>query len=250
MRDLPINYRAPNAEVMTIRHDTNTSTVSSMLTTDVRGSVHTLISDDGRAYGGFGYTDFGITERQGWGGEEVDIAYVGGRWDQDTGLYYQNARFYNPVDARFLQVDVARNGEDLRATLSLYGYTEGDPMNKVDPTGYRSARIRFARRGNQTTYLSRVLRVNASWAISQRNRHIRNAVRSGLLTPRTIPARAMTQHTAWFYNMMQARGPWDLKLAAPSRFRSIEDARAGRVRITFRGRGIAPKILGIYTMDL
>ena len=66
------------------------------------------------------------------------IAYTGGVWDEITGLHYLNARFYNPIDARFLTMDVARNGGDLRATLSLYGYCEGDPINKVDPSGYAS----------------------------------------------------------------------------------------------------------------
>ena len=31
----------------------------------------------------------------------------------------------------------------MRATLSLYGYTEGDPINKVDPTGYASRWVRI-----------------------------------------------------------------------------------------------------------
>jgi len=40
-------------------------------------------------------------------------------------------------------MDVARNDGDLRAILSLYGYVEGDPINKVDPTGYSSRRRIF-----------------------------------------------------------------------------------------------------------
>jgi RHS repeat-associated protein len=44
-------------------------------------------------------------------------------------------RFYNPLDGRFLTMDTARNGGDLRATLSLYGYCEGDPINRTDTTG-------------------------------------------------------------------------------------------------------------------
>ncbi|MCL2606274.1 MAG: polymorphic toxin-type HINT domain-containing protein, partial [Coriobacteriia bacterium] len=42
----------------------------------------------------------------------------------------------NPADAIFLTMDTERNGGDLRATLSLYGYTEGDPINKIDPSGH------------------------------------------------------------------------------------------------------------------
>jgi len=56
--------------------------------------------------------------------------------------------YYNPVDAVFLTMDTARNGGDLRATLSLYGYTEGDPINKIDPTGHFSIRAAITNRVN------------------------------------------------------------------------------------------------------
>ena len=134
-------YRAPNSDIMAIRHDTNFTTVSSTITTDIRGSTLSIFDDSRGLRGGFRYSDFGITQRVGWCDQNIDVAYTGGIWDEATGLYYLNARFYNPVDARFLQIDVARNGGDLRATLSLYGYTEDDTINKVDPTGYASRRV-------------------------------------------------------------------------------------------------------------
>ncbi|MCL2606721.1 MAG: RHS repeat-associated core domain-containing protein [Coriobacteriia bacterium] len=70
----------------------------------------------------------------------TQCTYTGGIWDACTGLYYLNARYYNPVDARFLTLDTARNGGDIRATLSLYGYCEGDPINATDPSGFSSTK--------------------------------------------------------------------------------------------------------------
>jgi len=117
-------------------HYRNDGNPVSNFTTDIRQSTTTVLDSNANFLTGFRYTDFGETTRLANTYELIEIAYTGGVWDESTGLYYLNARFYNPVDARFLTMDVARSGGDLRATLSLYGYTEGDPINKVDPSGY------------------------------------------------------------------------------------------------------------------
>ena len=44
------------------------------------------------------YTDFGETMIQGYGQAKNEVCYTGGIYDQSTGLYYLNARYYNPVN--------------------------------------------------------------------------------------------------------------------------------------------------------
>ena len=51
------------------------------------------------------YTDFGETMIQGYDQAKNEICYAGGIYDQSTGLYYLNARYYNPEDGRFLTED-------------------------------------------------------------------------------------------------------------------------------------------------
>ena len=138
----PINLhlKDPAGAVIGFAHFRNGGNPTSNVTQDIRQSTSTVLDANFDFLTGFRYTDFGITTRLQDTYELIEIAYTGGIWDESTGLYYLNARFYNPVDARFMQIDVARNGGDLRATLSLYGYCEGDPINKVDPSGYASWR--------------------------------------------------------------------------------------------------------------
>jgi RHS repeat-associated protein len=57
--------------------------------------------------------------------------YAGDRYDNETGLYYVNARYYNPNLGRFLQTDPI----GLSGGTNLYAYVGNDPMDMVDPTG-------------------------------------------------------------------------------------------------------------------
>ena len=83
----------------------------------------------------YNYSDFGQTTRT--GDQEVlsEVAYIGGIHDTSTELYYLNARHYDPASARFTARDSARNGGGVNAGFSLYGYCEGNPIGKTDPTG-------------------------------------------------------------------------------------------------------------------
>ena len=57
-------------------------------------------------------------------------------YDKETGLYYYNARFYDPEDGRFLTQDTYR-GENMEPdTLHLYAYCANNPVNYVDPSGH------------------------------------------------------------------------------------------------------------------
>jgi RHS repeat-associated protein len=56
-----------------------------------------------------------------WRGKRQDI----------SGFYYLGARYYEPTSGRFLSPDPFGHG----ASMSLYDYAGGDPVNFVDPTG-------------------------------------------------------------------------------------------------------------------
>jgi len=161
-----INFHlnTPDGSLVSKIHYRNAGNPFSNLTTDIRRSVHTVLDAQGNFSTGFRYTDFGETTRLVDTYELHEIAYTGGIWDESTGLYYLNARFYNPVDAVFLTMDIARNGGDLRATLSLYGYTEGDPINKIDPTGHFSIRAAITNRVNAVAQRARAAALAAQRA--------------------------------------------------------------------------------------
>ena len=49
-----------------------------------------------------------------------EIAYTGGIYDESTSLYYLNARYYNPEDARFITQDTYRGQSDESKLVYIY----------------------------------------------------------------------------------------------------------------------------------
>ena len=64
------------------------------------------------------------------------IRFKGYYYDEDTGLYYLNARYYNPEWRRFISPDNAAylDTESVNG-LNLYAYCYNDPVNYADPSG-------------------------------------------------------------------------------------------------------------------
>ena len=55
--------------------------------------------------------------------------------DEDTGLYYFNARWYDQEVGRFITEDSYHGELNNPQTLNLYVYVAQNPMRYVDPTG-------------------------------------------------------------------------------------------------------------------
>lgn len=65
------------------------------------------------------------------------IRYRGYYYDQDTGLYYLNSRYYNPQWRRFISPDSTEYIDSENPNeLNLYAYCYNDPVNYADPSGH------------------------------------------------------------------------------------------------------------------
>ena len=103
---------------------------------DIQGSTTSLVKEDGSVDATYQYTDFGETTIHGDDQAKNEVCYTGGIYDQSTGLYYLNARYYDPEDGRFMTEDSYRGEIMNPETGHLYVYCANNPVNYVDPSGH------------------------------------------------------------------------------------------------------------------
>src|SRR5437773_799073 len=64
---------------------------------------------------------------------------AGREYDQETGLYFYRARYYDPKVGRFLSEDPAHAVDG----LNFYGYVRNRPVNRIDPMGLQSLPVKM-----------------------------------------------------------------------------------------------------------
>lgn len=74
--------------------------------------------------------------------EKTHHRFTGKYLDDDTGLYYYGARYYDPALGRFISPDPLYVGDPERCTsnptsCNLFAYANNNPMAFVDPTGLK-----------------------------------------------------------------------------------------------------------------
>lgn len=61
--------------------------------------------------------------------------YRGYMYDAETGLYYLNSRYYDPITSRFVNADaLVTTGQGFDGN-NMFAYCENNPVNRFDPTG-------------------------------------------------------------------------------------------------------------------
>ncbi len=92
-------------------------------------SVTSLSSASGSIVDSNSYTAFGTPTTS--GNVANQMLFAGMVFDKTTGLYYDNARYYDPGLGRFISEDPS----GFQGGINLYDYTENQPATMVDPTG-------------------------------------------------------------------------------------------------------------------
>ncbi len=103
---------------------------------DIQGSTSVITDDEGDYIESYEYTDLGETKKYGNTDFYNEICYTSGVYDETTGLYYLNARYYDPKDGVFLSQDTYRGDEKAYGSWNLYAYCAGNPIKYVDPSGH------------------------------------------------------------------------------------------------------------------
>jgi RHS repeat-associated protein len=96
---------------------------------DQLGSTRALIDNTGAVVATYDYDAYGnVTNRSGQA--TTPLRFAGQYGDDESGLYYLRARYYDPATAQFLSRD-----PDAITTRQSYVYSADSPTNATDPSG-------------------------------------------------------------------------------------------------------------------
>jgi RHS repeat-associated protein len=102
---------------------------SKSLLTDALGSVIAQADDAQNTQNFYGYSPYG--ESQVLGTDDGNSLQYAGRENDQTGLYYYRARYYDPVLKRF----IAEDPIGIAGGIHPYAYVRNNPISGIDPQG-------------------------------------------------------------------------------------------------------------------
>lgn len=104
---------------------------------NAHGDVTSLINPNGIVAATYDYDAFGNVISK-TGNANNSILFAGYQHDDESGLYYLNARYYDSVTSRFITEDTYTGEKNDPLTLNLYTYCLNNPIVYLDPSGHEA----------------------------------------------------------------------------------------------------------------
>ena len=98
---------------------------------DHLGTPQMVVAENGGVVWKAQYQVFGKAEIDGGSTLTNNLRFPGQYFDEETGLHYNWNRYYDPESGRYSQTDPI----GLRGGINLYGYTQNNSLNFIDPEG-------------------------------------------------------------------------------------------------------------------
>ncbi|PTM59264.1 DNRLRE domain-containing protein [Desmospora activa] len=124
--------------------------------TNNRGDVTAITNSTGAEVATYEYDAFGKLLKE-TGTVENPYRYAGYRYDEVTGLYYLQSRYYNPDTGRFLTRDLFEGFEDEPLSLNKYAYANNNPVKYIDPNGMAKCSYKYVTTLKGSTKVQKML---------------------------------------------------------------------------------------------
>jgi RHS repeat-associated protein len=233
---------------------------------NLQGDVVKLINASGTTIANYAYSAYGeiisITDANGTAitssthvANINPLRYRGYYYDTETGFYYLQSRYYDPVIGRFINADsYASTGQGVLGT-NMFAYCGNNPVNMSDPSG----NIYYK---NTDAYKWMQADIDAGGGIRDVSAAVDAALEKEAEAARML-AKAMELQAAlsgefftpgttalpyWtFYWTVKKNGPWDIKEEIPWKT-TIGTRWPGKgTIIMYHGMLMTPEDLGNYT---
>jgi len=111
---------------------------------NLQGDVVAVLDTNGIIVAEYSYDAWGrVTSAEGPMAGINPIRYRGYYYDNETGYYYCQSRYYNPQWCRWISADVLMDTADGIMGTNMYAYCLNDPVNLCDSTGMYTATAVF-----------------------------------------------------------------------------------------------------------
>ncbi len=104
---------------------------------DHLGSLNVLTNSSGTEVQRLTYLPFGETHTNAGSVDFYQYRFTDQEQDPETGLYFYQARYYNPVLGRFISPDPLVPEPGNPQSLNRYSYVANNPVTLVDPSGHQ-----------------------------------------------------------------------------------------------------------------
>ncbi len=111
------------------------SPVTSHLLYDGHGSTRLLNGRGATVASRYDYDAYGVSLGTLPSAAATSMLYAGEQWDTNAQQYYLRARYYDPSNGRFNQLDPLTGNNFDPQSLHKYAYTHGNPVDGMDPSG-------------------------------------------------------------------------------------------------------------------
>ncbi len=141
--DYSIDFRYDeNGKLYGMRYNAGSIELDFYYVYNLQGDVIAILDDTGEIAAEYTYDAWGniLSKVDLYTGpvnvaDENPFRYRGYYYDNESGLYYCNSRYYDPSAARFVNADgYVSTGQDI-AGYNMFLYCGNNPVNRIDPTG-------------------------------------------------------------------------------------------------------------------
>ena len=104
---------------------------------NLQGDVVKLVTSSGSAVATYEYDAWGnVLSKSGTMADKNPLRYRGYYYDNETGFYYLQSRYYDPAMKRFINADAySSTGQGFIGT-NMFAYCSNSPVNKADSCGH------------------------------------------------------------------------------------------------------------------
>ena len=130
-------------------YTTSSGTKEYLYIRNIQGDITSIIDSEGNKVCSYIYDGYGnhivLNQDDNLENDPLSIGHInpfryrGYYYDEESGLYYLNSRYYDPETGRFISLDVLSILDETKGQingLNLYMYCNDNPIMYCDPTGH------------------------------------------------------------------------------------------------------------------